>query len=94
MPIDPLLGEVAQSEGNALEIRVYKANRRCRICKCLLSIYNPGPCCHADADKWYKIEMREHQENYEATQRKAHAKCVAKMKRKALKEKEKRNGKK
>ena len=49
---------LAQSEGNKLDIRVYRKGRKCKICKTPLSIYTPGPCCHADSDYWAKRERK------------------------------------
>lgn len=46
----------AQSEGNPLSIKTYHKGRKCRKCRCKLSIYTQGPYCQLHED--YELRLR------------------------------------
>ena len=48
----------SQAEGHINDIQVYRKNRRCRKCRCLLSIYNPDHWCNVHMDYGHEKENR------------------------------------
>ena len=74
----------AQNEGSILDIRTYRKGRRCPHCHCPLSIYNPGPGCHAHENLLRKNEQADREEKEEENNRRSVAKALIKARAKKL----------
>ena len=53
----PNMSVVEAPRGHVNDISVYRKGRKCKLCKCRLGIYTPGPYCLAHGFKGVLIEI-------------------------------------